>query len=284
MIPYLEIPTIPLWGRLEIHAFGVLVAIGILVGANRTRFRARQFGLSDEDTASVTTWVVLGGFLFAHVFDVLAYQTDELARLPLTKALLLIVNPTAGLSSFGGFIGALLALLYWTRKHKAPLLAYADSFLYGLAFGWFFGRMGCYTAHDHPGAFTTSFIGVPYPEGVRHDLGFEEAMFALVLALTFWWLGRRPRKTGLYAAIACSFYGPVRFILDFLRVHDLPGADPRYFGLTPAQYGAIAVTLTGLVIAARVWRSKEVPQIPAKPLTAADLAAPKREGKQRKKR
>ena len=261
MIPYIppSYTTLLKLGPVEIHMFGVLVAIAILVGANRTRFRARQLGLHDDDTASLTTWVVVMGFIVSHIFDVLLYQPKELAERSLPQALLLLVNPAAGLSSYGGFLGALLGLLYWTRREKKPILVCADSLLYGLAFGWFFGRLGCFTAHDHPGAFTSFFLAVKYPEGPRHDLGLDEALFALALALLFAVLSRKPRPVGLYAALACAFYGPVRFVLDFLRVEHVQGADPRYLGLTPAQYGSLAVFVTGLVIAAQVARRRAGP-------------------------
>lgn len=34
-------------------------------------------------------------------------------------------------------------------------------------------------------------------------------------------------------------FAPVRFLLDFLRVTDVSGADARNFDFTPAQYGCI---------------------------------------------
>jgi phosphatidylglycerol:prolipoprotein diacylglycerol transferase len=39
-----------------------------------------------------------------------------------------------------------------------------------------------------------------------------------------------------------------RLLLDFLRATDVPYADARYFGLTPAQYAAFALVAYG------VWR------------------------------
>lgn len=263
MIPYLEIPSLHLFGPLEvhvfgrlltlgpvdIHAFGVLVAIGILVGAGRTRYRARQLGLSDVETASMITWVVVIGFVVAHLFAVVAYQPDRLRELDFGGKVSLLLDPRRGLSSFGGFLGALIALLVFSRNNRYPLFPAADSLLFGLIYGWLFGRLGCYSAHDHPGRFTDFFLAVPYPEGTRHDLGFDEALFAGVLVIAFTLLARRFRPPGFYATITCLIYGPLRFGLDFLRAKDVPGADPRYLGLTPAQYGALGVFIAGIVFA-----------------------------------
>jgi phosphatidylglycerol:prolipoprotein diacylglycerol transferase len=242
MIPWFNI-KFPSLGPLTIHAFGILVATGILVGSRLTRNRGRQLGIGDEMIASMITTVLICGFLFAHIFDVFAYQTA--GEHP---TLWQIINPLGGLSSYGGFIGALGGLFYWTRKYRQPVMPYADSLAYGLATGWMFGRLGCFTAHDHPGLRTDFFLGVQYPGGTRHDLGLYEAIWALAVTVLFQLLARRNRPLGLYVALLSLLYGPVRFALDFLRASDVPGADPRYFSLTPAQYGSVAVFVAGILL------------------------------------
>jgi phosphatidylglycerol:prolipoprotein diacylglycerol transferase len=242
MIPWFNI-NFPSIGPLTVHAFGILVATGILVGSRLTRSRGRELGLQDEMIASMITSVLICGFLFAHVFDVFAYQTagDH-------PTLWQIINPFGGFSSFGGFIGALGGLFYWTRKHRQPVMPYADALAYGLATGWMFGRLGCFTAHDHPGLQTDFFLAVQYPGGARHDLGLYEALWALAVTAIFQLLARKRRPLGLYVALLSLLYGPVRFALDFLRASDVAGADPRYLGLTPAQYGSVAVFAAGILL------------------------------------
>ncbi|HEX2569991.1 MAG TPA: prolipoprotein diacylglyceryl transferase family protein [Polyangia bacterium] len=260
MIPYLEIPSLPIYGSLAIHPFGVLVAIGIFLGAYCVRLRAKQIGLDEVAAGSISTWVVLIGFVVAHLFDVVAYQPTEFGERwsamfegdtahNIKEFLIFLLLPTRGISSFGGFLGALIGLLWWTHRYRQPIFPFADALLFGLAPGWTFGRLGCFSAHDHPGRHTDFFLAVRYPDGPRFDLGLYEAIFAGALTALFFILYRKPQKVGTYAALSCILYAPVRFGLDFLRVTDLAGADPRYFGLTPAQYGAIALFVTGLVLA-----------------------------------
>ena len=252
MIPYIQLDRyLPSIGSVGIHAFGILVATGILVGARLTRDRGRELGLVDEQVAQMITWTLVGGFLFAHVFDVFAYQTAGAS-----PTLWQILNPFGGLSSYGGFIGALGGLFTWAKVHKQPVMPYADSLGFGLAAGWMFGRLGCFTAHDHPGRFTDFFLSVRYPEGARHDLGLDEALWALAVTLVFLWLRRKKQPLGLYVTILTLAYAPVRFGFDFLRVTDLPGADPRYFGLTPAQYGSLLVVVAGTGLALWMVRRK----------------------------
>jgi phosphatidylglycerol:prolipoprotein diacylglycerol transferase len=245
--------------------YGILVATGILVGARLTQNRGVELGLDKEQVASMITTSLICGFLFAHIFDVLAYQTKGPS-----PTFWQILNPFGGLSSFGGFIGALGGLFYWCWRKKQKVMPYADSLAFGLAAGWTFGRLGCFSAHDHPGRLTHFFLSVQYPvvgggpvheylggligiahypTGARHDLGLDEALFALAMTIVFLVLKKRGKQPlGLYLGLLTVFYAPVRFALDFLRTTELPGADPRYFGLTPAQYGSIAVLVAGVSV------------------------------------
>ncbi len=61
MIPYFEQPSFSL-GPITIHAFGVLVAVGILVGMHLIRRRAGVWGVDPVTAERLTIWILLGGF------------------------------------------------------------------------------------------------------------------------------------------------------------------------------------------------------------------------------
>ena len=83
-----------------------------------------------------------------------------------------------------------------------------------------------------------------YRDGVvRHNLGLEEALYTVLIAGAFVFLGRRHRFTGFFVGTLAVLYAPFRFGLDFMRHIDV-----RYFGMTPGQYGSIAVLLAGIVV------------------------------------
>src|SRR4051794_17235779 len=111
MIPYFQLPSLPLFGSVGIHPFGVLVAIAILVGFKIQAIRARQLGLDQEAVSALGTWVVGFGFVVAHVFAVLAYQPGKLLEDPL------YLFRNFHISSFGGFLGAVLGLFLWQRRY-----------------------------------------------------------------------------------------------------------------------------------------------------------------------
>jgi phosphatidylglycerol:prolipoprotein diacylglycerol transferase len=266
LFPYLTIPELVLVPAglvigfppvpLSIKPFGFLVACGVIIASQLTIRRARRIGLDERVMGSFIAWVVGIGFVGGHVFDELFYYPERMLRDPWS-----LLRLWDGLSSFGGFTGAVIGMLIWRARYRVPVMPYADNVMAMLPIGWAFGRMGCTTAHDHPGVLSESWLAVQYPGGGRFDLGLLELLVTIPIAIAFWVLARRPRPWGFFAAIACTVYAPLRFALDFLRERqavagDVHGAiDPRYFYLTPAQWECFALFGLGLYLLRYVQRS-----------------------------
>lgn len=249
-LPYVAQPTLSL-GPLKLHAFGVLVAVAVVVGARLARSRAQRTGLDPRHLEGMLTWVVAAGFVGGHVLDLLFYEPRVFLHDPLK-----VLKLWDGIGSFGGFVGAILGAFAYVRRHRlASAFRYVDAIAYGFPFGWVFGRLGCAIAYDHPGVPSTFFLAETYRDGIqRHNLGLEEALLTIVLAGFFFFAERRrPRPTGWFVAWLALLYAPVRFLLDGLRI-----GDTRYFGLTPAQYGSIALFVVGAALAS--WASRQGPQ------------------------
>jgi phosphatidylglycerol:prolipoprotein diacylglycerol transferase len=168
-----------------------------------------------------------------------------------------------------------IGLFYWRHKFKKPTLVYGDVVGSALPLGWMFGRMGCSVAHDHPGMASNAWFAVAYPHGGRFDLGLYEMLLTIPIAVAFLLLMRRPRPAGFFLGTMCLAYAPMRFALDFLRATDVVEADPRYGGLTPAQWGCMIVLGAGVYLASRAARSAEsAPPDPAAPPDPEPPAAP----------
>lgn len=240
MIPYFDFKLFEFAG-LPIHLFGLLVAIGVIVGDRITVREGAKRGLDPRDVRYLNARMVIGGFIMAHLVSVVFYFPERIKENPLV-----LLNIWAGLSSFGGFLGAAITYIYLSRKEKIPALPYADAVALGLSVGWIFGRLGCTTAHDHPGRLSNFFLAVQYPEGARHDLGFYEFLFTIGLTLLLRAYAKKPRPAGHLIGLFALLYAPVRFLLDFLRATDVSRPDERYAHLTPAQWACIAAFGVGV--------------------------------------
>jgi len=256
-LPYIHIPALDL--GIPIQPFGVLVATGVLLGAELARRYALRRGVDDDDMRTLTGWSVACGFIGAHVFDAVFYNTDKLLKEPI-----LILKLWDGISSYGGFIGGITGLLIYLWRHKKWPALFADIAMVGMLPGFTIGRIGCSIVHDHIGSPTHFVLGVDYPvefarqhgfsEAMRlHNLGFYELLYLIPINVLVLWLafGRKRNPAGLLAALTAALYAPVRFFLEFLRLDD---TDPRRFGLTFAQWMSIAALLAAIYAVIRIIR------------------------------
>ena len=259
----------PKWGPFPIHLFGVLVALGVIIGDRVVVMQGRRRGLDDDDVKYMNARIVIYGFIVAHLVSVVFYHPERIQQ-----DWKVLINPFAGLSSFGGFLGAFLAFLYFTKKAEIDRLRYADSVALGLAVGWIFGRTGCFTAHDHPGRhIDASFpLSVAYPDGARVDLGLCELLFTIALTAFLFSYNRKARPPGRIIGLAAVIYAPARFLLDFLRATDVANPDVRRLGLTPAQWACLATAALGLHLLRRSRSSDTAP--PAGPAPTSGPPVP----------
>ncbi|HET9957946.1 MAG TPA: prolipoprotein diacylglyceryl transferase family protein [Polyangiaceae bacterium] len=282
-IPYVELPVLPLWPgqeALSLKPFGLLVAIGVSLGAASASRYGKRRGLDAATLTSFIYWVVGSGFVFGHVLDVLLYSPERLKDDPLA-----IIRLWDGLSSYGGFVGGVLGALAFRIQRGVPVLPYADVVASGLPLGWVFGRAGCAVVHDHPGILSQAWFAVRFPGGGRLDLGLLEMALSIPLAVAFALLKKRAWPWGFFIAWMCAIYGPLRFALDFLRVAEptwiqgsLYEPDRRYLTLTPAQWASLLVFAFGLYmllhVRSRVDRDSAF--FPPKPATRAEVVRARR--------
>ncbi len=269
-IPYygLGVYRLPVPGmgfEIPIDPWATLVAVGFVVGLEISRHRGTKLGLHPRDIVDSAVFIVLSGFLFAHLVTVFAYHPERLAE----EGIWALLKVWEGFSSMGGFLGAVVGgVVFYRFVRQKSFWRYGDVIAFGFPFGWLLGRTGCAVVHDHIGKPTTFFLGVdfdhgwlsqgdpfPYASGVRHELGLYEALYMIPVAALFLWLGRKDRVPGFFLGLFAVLYAPARFLLDFLRNTDLEYQDARYLGLTPAQYGSLALLLVGVaILATRDWR------------------------------
>ena len=232
-----------LTGGLTLHWFGVLVALGIVIGRLLVGLGARVYAPGDPDRAvGAYTACVVGGIVGAHLLEVFAYQPELLRK----EGISALWRVWEGSASAGGALGGIAGILLYFRVQGRSSTPYWDALVLGIVPGWGVARLGCAVAHDHPGIRSTAWFAVQFPDGKRLDMGLLDAVVLLALGAVLWLLARKKRpELALLGMFALGYSGP-RFLLDFLRATDLPDSDRRLAGLTPAQWIFLGMIALGV--------------------------------------
>jgi len=268
MIPYYPQPVFHL-GPFEIHAFGVLAALAVVVGGRVILVRAHRKGIPVEQMFRFCFWVYASAMAGAFLSKVVMDPT-------------FLANPTRifhtglGVRSVGGISVGFLAAVAWCRYHKLSLfesMRRLDIIAYAMPTGWMIGRLGCTLAHDHRGLYSSSWIAVQFPEGPRYDLGLIEFLFLIGMVTAFKLLDRRPRPVGFFFGLYGVVYGGFRIWLDTLHVQPM-----RFYG----GIAGVVVGLVGWAVMLKLQRStlNDPPNDPralaARPLSRQPAVSPAR--------
>lgn len=242
--PYVEWTTISI-GPLTLQVWGMFVALGIGWSLYIISKRAAHVGMNTDTLLDLAFWVVVAGFIGARLGHVFLYEPAYFVHAPLE----IVAIWRGGLSSFGGFVGAMIGFVAYTRKKKISkqaVLTMADQLAFASVFGWMTARVGCAMIHDHWGVPCNCPFAVQTPSGPRLDMAILEIIALLPLAILFFLWRNTQKPVGFFLGILATYYGVLRFILDFFRATDIASADVRYLGLTPGQYLAIVFFVWGI--------------------------------------
>jgi phosphatidylglycerol---prolipoprotein diacylglyceryl transferase len=253
-IPYTTFPELPL----GLRTFGLMVALGVLIGARLGSGYSERFGVNRDDTYRTGTLMVLAGIVGSRLTWV-ATHTDQL-----DSPLDVIAIWEGGIQFSGGFIAALIVgfpmFRRWTVVQRWHVL---NGYAWGLTLGVAIGRIGCYAVGEHFGRTTDFFLGTRYDGGdvrepflgeelltegtVFHNTALYEMLWllALFVVMTVWIvLARRKGHEVLPASFVALFmvwYGAARFLTDTLRVND-----ERVLSMTGAQWMSLVMVPYGL--------------------------------------
>lgn len=283
MIPYIEIDPIEIGGH-ALSPFGILLVLAVAVGVKLAMIRGRRLGVDTGELKYFIAVIAIFGLIGAHIFDVIFYYPSELLDSPW-----MLLDISNGMSSFGGFISAVIGGIFWKyyglrdwvkvgreqfrlpvkRVRPAAMLPFTDILVSVFPFSWILGRMGCAIVHDHMGILAPAgswlavasgpgpvkrlwAIALHFGNQPRYDLGLIEMFFAVLMAIGFALTWRFGGARGWYVVAASLIYAPVRFALDFLRETDSAMGDIRYFELTPAQWACFLLFAFGVVMGTRL--------------------------------
>ncbi|MBQ8389212.1 MAG: prolipoprotein diacylglyceryl transferase [Clostridia bacterium] len=235
---------------IEVHLYGVLIAVGILAAFAIIIFYGRKLSVSEKmidfiffnGIASIAV-----GFGSAAVFQSF-YDYIATGKFEFNGKITFI----GGL--IGGVICFLLVYLIFRKKCDGTLSQVISMLPCAILAGHGFGRLGCLFAGCCYGAETDSIFGVEFfvkhgheyvKEGVtRHPTQLYEALFLFAMCAVCTWLLFRFKfrhNMSLYLVT----YGIFRFLIEYLR------ADARgelVGGISPSQFWSIFMVLAGVAL------------------------------------
>jgi prolipoprotein diacylglyceryl transferase len=128
-------------GPLDIHTYGVLVAIGFMVGLAVAAWRARREGVDPDRITDLGAWLVVSGMLGGKLFHIIYFSGTTSCTAWHQQG---VRSLREGFVFYGGLIVATLTAAAYTTVKKLPFFRVADIFAPSLALGHAFGRLGCF--------------------------------------------------------------------------------------------------------------------------------------------
>jgi phosphatidylglycerol:prolipoprotein diacylglycerol transferase len=191
--------------------------------------------MCSEDADTILTYLIIGVILGGRLGYVLFYNLGYYVERPQD----IIKVWDGGMAFHGGFLGVILAVIFYAKLNKLILWSVADLIALATPPGLLFGRLANFINAELWGRPTSMPWGVIFPgeraqdcemfEGIcsRHPSQLYEAMLeGLLLMLLLVFLSYRGalRLPGLVAGVFFVGYGCARFFVEYYRV-----PDPQFF-------------------------------------------------------
>lgn len=245
MLPYLN-----LFG-ISIPMYGVWIFVGLVLAILLAVFRAKKADLKRDDVFYTCLFAIIGLIVggkllyLITVIPIFVQRPELLASEEVWKALMM-----GGFVFYGGLIGALLMIFWYTKLYKIPVFSMLDGLIPSVPLAHAFGRIGCFFAgccYGIPSEYGVEFSASEIaPHGVKLlpvqliEAGLNMVLFALLLIL-----GRFCRRRGLLTGVYLGGYAVIRFVLEFFRYDAERGG---FWGLSTSQWISIILLPIAVLI------------------------------------
>ncbi|MBQ9459916.1 MAG: prolipoprotein diacylglyceryl transferase [Oscillospiraceae bacterium] len=233
----------------RIHWYGILIALGLLLGLWVCTRQAKRFGLTEDNVMDTVIWGMPLGVLGARIYYVVFYldlYKNADGSLDFAK---MVRIWDGGLAIYGGVIVGFLTACVLSRVKKFPYLAMMDDIVMGVLIGQLIGRWGNFMNREAFGAVTTApwrmrlwaYDGQFYDV---HPTFLYESLWNLVgFLLIRFLLTPRRRFDGENLLAYLLWYGFGRLWIEGLREDSLYLFDVTLFGAPVRVSQALSAVL-----------------------------------------
>jgi phosphatidylglycerol:prolipoprotein diacylglycerol transferase len=253
--------TIPIGNGFDIYWYGIIVTLGIAVGAWWAGREIARRGGDPDELYNGLLIVVIAGYAFARGWYVLQ---DIIAGAQYDSFLDVVNIRAGGANILGGFAGAAVVAFLYLRWRKLDYWNYADVAGPALLIAQAIGRWGNFINQELYGPPTDAPWGLlidannrispysdlaTYPLETRfHPTFLYESILLLLGFIVLVWLNGKYRdswKKGTLFGMFMIWWGVGRFIVEFFR------PDQPTFGNSPITYSmviSLGFALAGLIL------------------------------------
>jgi phosphatidylglycerol:prolipoprotein diacylglycerol transferase len=271
-------PTLFQFGVITVYTYGVLVAAGVILGLLYARRQASRAGLPPKEIWNLGIYMIFSALIVSKLWLIFSGWSYYAAN---PSGIFSVTLLQSGGTFYGGVLGAVLAIVLYSRVRKLPLLPTFDIAAGALPLAHAIGRLGCFAAGCCFGKPTTLPWGVTFtdeaaprlagtPLGTSlHPTQLYEAAAEFLNFLLLVWIGARQRFTGQILGAYFVLYGIERSVIEFFRGD--PGRTMMFHGtVSLMQLVSVGLVLTGAFLwwrglrgAAAFSRRSSAPSSPA---------------------
>ena len=239
-------PRVLSLGPLDIHLYGLAIALGLMLAVMYASRRSKEFGLKEDDLMDGVLWVTPFAIVCARIYYC-AFSWEDYAADPIS--VLYIWN--GGIAIYGGVIGAVLGVIVFCRIKKLKVAMVLDLVLMGFLIGQSLGRWGNFFNREAFGAETDSFFRMGLlneKTGITtyyHPTFLYESLWNAAGLVLLHFASKRRKYDGQIALCYAAWYGLGRCMIEGLRVDSLWWGP---FRVSQLLAGISCVTAVGVLI------------------------------------
>jgi phosphatidylglycerol:prolipoprotein diacylglycerol transferase len=248
----------------DIYKYGAIICTGVIIAILLAIHEAKRTGQNPDDYTDFVFWGILCGVIGARSYFLLFHNGS-------LKDFFAIRD--GGLAIYGGIIGAVIAVIVYTRKKKLPMLLFTDTVAMSLLVGQILGRWGNMFNREAFGGPTESLFAMAYKaeqvSGLRidgsngiynggavyplhslngvdyiwvHPTFLYESCWNILLLIIIFFMSRHKRFEGQLTATYFLGYGIGRFVIESLRTDQL-----LIFGIPVSMLLSALLALAALI-------------------------------------
>ena len=258
-------------GPLAIRWYALSYIVGFILFTILGRRRIAQGNsvFTKETLDDFLTWGILGVILGGRIGYVLFYKFSDYLANPLD----IFKVWEGGMSFHGGFLGVVVAMWLFGRKHNISILKLMDTVAPLVPLGLASGHIGNFINGELWGRVTelNAFWAMGFPQARYEDAEvaahnplwaewlqqyamlprhpsqlYQFALEGICLFVIVWIFSKKPRPAGQTAALFLGGYGLFRFIAEFARQPD-DYLGLLTLGLSMGQWLSVPMIVLGVI-------------------------------------